>query len=620
MTRNSKQLALWTLLAACAALWPTEALAGKKVVRLLLDGPIAEAPSPDAAFGEMMGERRYNLRRLLDTINKAADDKEVAGIALILEDPQVKLAQVEELTRSLAAFRAKGKKVLAYMDSGGNLSYALACAADHITLDEAGSLGIIGLNAQLSFYKGMFDKIGVQADMLHVGAYKSALEPFTRTEPSPEAAENVNWLLDGIFNRWVELIAAGRKLPADKVKAAIDAAPIDARPAYDMKLVDAAASFNDFRKLVHKEFGSDVEIVKRYGDRDRLELDLENPFALFEQIQKLMQPKEDSGKPAIALIYVDGAITTGRTPQDLFGGSGTVGSTTVRAALETARQDDNVKAVVLRVDSPGGSALASDIMWVAATRLAKEKPLIVSMGGVAGSGGYYVSLPGDTVLAEASTLTGSIGVVGGKLVWKDLWVDKLGVTTTEFPRGKHSALMSMNRPWTQDERNWMQNWMNTIFDQFKGRVMASRGNKLKGDFDKMAGGRVFTGEQALKLGLIDQIGGLSDAFAIAAKKANLTKYDVLTLPKPDDFSTIIARLMGQDLPDDFELGGKPGGGPKAALDLLGGATDPLAARLLPLLREAAPADLQRIAAGLRNALILNREHVGMFMPFELNLR
>jgi len=606
MTRVMRKLAVGTTLAAALLLWPSAAHAQKTVLRLRLAGPVLEAPNDTAGLLAMFQqEEAQTLRDYLDAIRRAAGDRQISGLALILDQPQLSLAQVEELSRALQYFQAKDKPVYCYLDAGTNLTYALATAAGHITLAEYSELEIVGLHGELSYYKGLLDKIGVEADMMHCGAYKSALEPFTRTEPSPEAAENVNWLLDGIYDRWIQLIAEGRKLPVDEVKKLVDQAPLSAKQALDAKLVDEVSSFPAFKQRLYKEFGKDVTILKKYEENAGPPIDMDNPFAFFELIGKLMQGPAKIDEPGVGLIYIEGAIVMGKSDDSPFAGT-SAGSSSVRAAFEEAREDDNIKAVVVRVDSPGGSALASDIIWEAATRCAAEKPLIVSMGQVAGSGGYYVAIPGDTIFAEATTITGSIGVVGGKLVWNGLMQDKLGITTTEFSRGKHAGLMSMNRKWTDDERAWMTTYMNSVYEQFKGRVTKSRGDRVKKDLEQIAGGRVYTGAQALELGLVDKLGGLSDALDFAANKAGLGRdYQVLNVPRPSGFAEflkLLQALAGEEGKDDYEMG-------KAAL-----ANDPLLGAVLPLIGELAPTQVRDILRGLRDLVILRHEGVGCFMP------
>lgn len=590
---------------------PQLAFAQKKVVRFMFDGPVSESPNPDNALAALFGgEQARSLYDWTKMIRKGAKDDSVAGAIMIVQSPAMSLAQLEEIGRALNEFRAAGKKIHCFMDSGTNLSYALASHADHVTVAEIGDLWIVGLSAAPMFYKGLFDKIGVQADMLHCGAYKSALEPYTRTEPSKEAAENINWLLDGIYARWTEMIAKNRKLKVEEVKAAVDSAPVSGKKAVELKLIDAVSSFGDFGALVEKEYGKDVVVLTQYGKKKGLEIEPGDLMGMMEAFKELFGGGEEkkSGKSAIALIYVDGMIIDGKSQQDPFSG-GAAGSTTIRAALEKAREDDTVKAVVLRVDSPGGSALASDIMWDAATKLGKAKPLIVSMGSVAGSGGYYVSLPGDTIFAEDSTITGSIGVVGGKLVWNTLMTEHLGLTTTEFSRGKNSLLFSPNRAWTPDEKAKMTQYMTDIYDQFKARVTASRGSKIKGDLESLAGGRVYTGKQALERGLIDKIGGLNDALALAAEKADLKDYDVKVLPKPMEFADMLKKMFGEETDDDWKISMAPA----ASI-----SSDPLISAALPAMRALSPEAFRRVVQDLRNVLIMNRERVTCFMPFAIS--
>ena len=603
----------WTLLTVAAVLLlPQAALADNKVLRLRFDGPVLEAPDESAQLLALFGgSQAKTLRDWVQTIEKATDDEEVAGIAMIVERPQFGFAQLEEVSRALATFRETGKKVYCYMDFASNGTYALACAADHISLAEHSELAIIGLHAEASFYKGLLDKIGVEADLMHCGAYKSALEPFTRTEPSPEAAENINWLLDGIYERWIGMIAEGRGLSAEQVKALVDRAPLPVEDALEHKLIDKVGSFADFKKMIHKQFGKDVEVVKKLGDDSGFEIDFNNPFALFQMIGELMDTSSEPAKPGIGLIYIQGLITVGKQESSPFLGT-VAGSTTIRAALEKARLDDNIKAVVIRVDSPGGSALASDIMWKAATRCAEEKLVVVSMGNVAGSGGYYVSIPGDTIFAEETTLTASIGVVGGKFIWSDLMENKLGITTTEFDRGNHAGLVSMNRPWNDDERAWITEYMNSVYEQFKDRIKQSRGDRIKGDLEDIAGGRVYTGQQALQRGLVDQIGGLSDAIEYTTKKIGLDEYEVYILPEAKNpLEVIFAALTGEEAEDEWEISLRP------RVTMM---SNPLLQAASPLLHNLAPQQLRNIARSLQNLVTLNKEHVGCFMPFDLTIR
>lgn len=624
MKRTDRKLSCWLCLIAAAAT-AAPALAGAQVVRLKLSGPMTEAPAPDAELIALLGgDPPVTLRETVERIHKATQDASVGGIALIIDQPQIGLSQIQELRQALRAFREAGKPVYCYIDTAGNGDYALATAADHIMLAEYSDLWITGLLAELSYYKNMFEKIGVRAEMLHCGAYKSALEPFTRTAPSPEAAENVNWLLDGIHEAWVRMMAEGRGKSVEEMQKLIDQAPIRAADALEHRLVDAVGGFEEFSQLIREKFGPDVEVLKKYPkDKDLdIELDPGNPFALFSEINRVMEElfggAQAPDEPGIALVFIEGGITVGKSDQGLFGT--VAGSTSIRAAFDEAAENDHIKAVVVRVNSPGGSALGSDIIWRAAMRVAKSKPLIVSMGGVAGSGGYYVALPGDVIFADETTITGSIGVVGGKLVWNELWEDKLGVNTVEFKRGARADWLSMNSGWSDEQRAAMQDYLDAIYEQFKSRVRANRGDKLNGELEQIAQGKVYTGRQALDLGLIDRIGTLSDAIAHAAEKANLEDPKVYVLPKKKGLAEVFAQLMGETPRDEWEISAPAGHASQADLLRSGGLGDPLLQRLAPLLHALAPQRTEALMRDLYQLSILNREHVGMFMPFRLNIR
>lgn len=618
-TRRRTTAAALLALVGFVMMAPGAALAERKIVRLVLDGPMLESPRDDLDLVVLFGqEPPRTLRETVELIQDAAADSSISGMALIIDQPQLNLAQIEELSQALQDFRKRGKKIFCYMDFADNASYALATAANHITLAENSDLWIPGLLAQVPYYKEMLDKIGVQAAMLHCGAYKSALEPYTRTGPSDEARENMDWLLDGLYNRWISLIAEQRGLTEAQVTNAVDQAPLPANDALEHKLIDAVASFPAFKQQIRKEYGNDVNILENYHQKKLFDIEpnMNNPFAMFDFFNKLMNASSGESEDGVALIYVDGGIILGESQADSFGGGMTAGSTTIRAALERARSLPHIKAVVLRVDSPGGSATASDIIWKAAERLKAEKPLIVSMGRVAGSGGYYVALPGDRIYADATTITGSIGVVGGKLVWKELMNDKLGIHYTQYARGKNADLWSANENWTDAERSEVQGYLDRVYAQFKSRVMASRGQKIKGDLDSLAGGRVYTGKQALERGLIDELGTLDDALRFARTKAGLAMDSkVYVLPEKEDLASLMKRIMGEESHDDWNMAQITAGGEFArALQ-----ADPLLRALLPLVREFA-GPLSGQLGMLRNLAILQQEHVGCFMPFDVTIR
>lgn len=319
--------------------------------------------------------------------------------------------------------------------------------------------------------------------------------------------------------------------------------------------------------------------------------------------------KKKSTKDAIGIVYVDGAIGLGAGEPSPFGGGG-ANSSDIRKALDEAAADDSIKAVVLRVDSPGGSAVASEIILDATRRVKAKKPFVVSMGNVAGSGGYYVACASDTIFADENTITGSIGVVGGKLATSGMW-KKIGVTFKSYTRGQNAGLLGTSDVFSKPEREKMQAWMDDIYGVFKGHVTAARGDRLKKPIDELAGGRVYTGRQALELGLIDKIGTLQDAIEHVAAAAKLTEYEIRSVPEAKNFlDELLKELSGEE--DDksrFGLALKSGGDRHLSLVELA----------LPHLRGLDPQRVKSVTAALKHLQLMQREGAVLVMP-EISVR
>lgn len=567
---------------------PAHAQDAKVVPVIRIRGPLAEAPPP-LSIGELFGEEpTANMFQLLERLRAARTDENVAAVVFDIDEAQLGLAQIQELRAQVEALKANDKDVWVFVESLqlGNLMFG--SAASHFWLLPSGDVSVLGLYSEASYYKNMLDNIKVEADILHCGDYKSAGEPFYRTGPSKEAEEQINWLLDSIFEQVVEAIAKSRRIAPEEFKELMDKGSLSPKEALAAKLVDKLAYREDFTKQLKKRYGDDVKITRRYGQKKGPDIDFGNPFAFFQVFSDLMKGKKASTKPAVAVVHVESMITQGRSEESPFGGSSNAGSTTIRAAIAKAAADKSVKALVLRVDSPGGSAVASDIICEATKRFKKSgRPFIVSMGNVAGSGGYYVSALADAIFAEPTTITGSIGVVGGKLVTKGLW-DWVGITGHEYKRGKHSDMMNTNRRFTDEEREIVRSWMDRIYEEFKGRVLEGREDRIKGDLETLAGGRVYTGKQALDIGLVDRLGGLSDAIKYAAGEAELgNDYEIRMFPQP---KTLIDKLLEglSDKEEDadsaavrLDIGGRFGGLPHVASALeVAGKLDPQKARAL----------------------------------------
>ncbi len=482
-----------------------------------LKGSYPEGAEPTALFGNSV----ETLSEVIGRLDKAGDDEKLSGVVLRINDPTLGWAKVNELTHAIHNLRHKGKKVVAYLDSATTHNYLVAASCDEVVMPESGDLAILGLRAEVMFYKGLLDWLNVKADMLRVGEYKSAAEPFTRTEMSKEFRHEMEEILDDYQRQIVEAISKHRKLDAAKVTAAINGGPYTARRACELGLIDKVAYEDEIEGLLKTaESKRDVKITKSYGKKK-----VDNDFSGFAGMMKMMsllmggeEKKRLSSKPTIAVVHAVGAIMSGKSANSFLGGE-TLGSETFIKAVRQAADEKTVKAIVLRVDSPGGSALASDLMWRALQKCGK--PVIVSMGDVAASGGYYISMGAQHIFAEPGTLTGSIGVVGGKVAIGGL-LEKVGITTSVISRGENSGAMSMLSQFTESERKAMQRTLNDIYGQFTHK--AAEGRHMQYDkLEKLARGRVYTGAMAIKIGLVDELGTLDDAVKYAVKVAGLPK-------------------------------------------------------------------------------------------------
>ena len=481
----------------------------------------------------LFGDMTESLDAAIARLDKAANDEKIAGVILRIHNPSIGWAKMNTFRKAIARIQAKGKKVHAWLADASNMDFVLASSCDEIVMPEPGTLMLVGLRAEVSFYKNLFDLIGVKAEMLRVGEFKSAAEPYTRTAMSPEFRKEMEEILDDRYKMLVDAIAVPRKLSAEKVAAAIDEGPLTSRQAKVMGLIDRVAYEDELESSLAKQAeGKTFKLVKNYGKK-KTDTDFSGLAGMLKMMEMLMgveQPKRKSSNPKLAIIYASGMIMTGKSQSDFLSGESTMGSDTMIKAIREANKDATVKAIVLRVDSPGGSALASDLMWHELELV--KKPFIVSMGDVAASGGYYIAMGANRVFADPGTITGSIGVVGGKFALSGLY-NKIGITTDVIGRGKNSGVLSSTHGFTDNERDSMQRLLNDVYDQFVSK--AAQGRKMdKTKLEKLARGRVYTGSAALKIGLVDELGSLEDAIAYAKKQAGVgpdEKLEKLILPK-----------------------------------------------------------------------------------------
>jgi protease-4 len=471
------------------------------------------------------------------------------------------------------------------METGLNKDYYIATACDKIFVPPPGELFTIGLAADVMFFRGSLDKLGIYPDIYQIGKYKSVGDMFTQKEMTPAHREYVNALLDDLYGRFIEEIAKARAKTPDAMKALIDNAPYTAAQARDAGLIDGALYHDDVEKELKKRLG--------YKDSDDLAITKAGDYRQISQESLGLNKGE-----RIAVVYASGDIVSGRST---FGGSGqeTIGSESLVKTINEARDDKTVKAIVLRVDSPGGSGLASDIIWRAIEAAKAKKPVVVSMSDVAASGGYYIACNANKIVAEPSTITGSIGVVGGKPVLKGFY-DWIGVTNEYVLRGKNAGMFRETEKFSDTERQKFQEYLSTTYDDFISKVAKGR-SKDKAFIDTIGQGRVWTGSQGKERGLVDEYGGLDKAIEIAKQLAKIPAEQGIQrviLPKPPSFFEQLMNSGGDADGDEATVQAKQ----QAAL--LG----------------AMPVDVRR---ALRYAQLLDRSRSGeaiYMLPYDLRIR
>jgi protease IV len=476
--------------------------------------------SPGGDLPNFLEKRPAPLRVLVESLDRAAGDPKVTSVVLRVSFlPDVGWGRVQELRDAIVRFRKSGKPAYAHLEFCGNKEYYLASACTKIYAVPTAIMDVTGLRSETTFFKKTLDKLGVQAQFEGVGKYKNAPNQFTETGFTPPHREQMDALLDSLYGSYVAGLQSGRNKTPEQVQAMIDNGPYDGKQALEAGLVD--------------------ELVYDDQLRDRLKDGM--PLAPGKYARQSRGFGFDS-RPKVALVYAVGDIIPGESQGGPFGGQ-FAGSDTVAAALRHARKDSDIKAIVLRVDSPGGSGTASDVIWREVVLAKKSKPVIVSMGDLAASGGYYIAMAADAIVAQPTTITGSIGVFGGKFSLSGLY-DKLGMTKEILTRGQHADLFSAYRPWNDEERAKYRSLMVAFYEDFVTRAAEGR-KKSYEDIDALAQGRVWTGSEALSHGLVDRLGGLDVALDLAKERARIGKdaeVNLVVLPERKGFlETIMER-------------------------------------------------------------------------------
>jgi protease-4 len=473
------------------------------------------------------------VRSVVEALTKAANDEHVAGLVAHVGTRQPTLAQSNEVRRAVQLFRETGKSTACWSESygelgPGNVGYHLATAFEHVWLQPSGDVGLVGLSAQAVFLRGSLDKLGVQPQFGQREDYKTAVDTFLEHSMTEPHREMVSRLVQSATDIVVADVASSRRLEEQAIRDAMDAAPLSAQEALERGLVDRIGYRDEVYADLRRRLGAvDLKYVERYG----------KGLAGLGHAGATMARR---GRPVVAVVHAAGPIHLGRSggPNPLAGRS--IGSDSLGVALRTAADDDAVKAVVLRVDSPGGSYVASDAIRREIHAVRRTgRPVVASMASVAASGGYYIAMPADHVLASPGTLTGSIGVLAGKAVIHDM-LERLGVRRETVTSGTYADMFSTDRPFRADEWQRLEAWLDRVYADFTAKAAEDRGMSIE-RLREAAKGRVWTGADACELGLVDQLGGLAEAIDVACARAGVSRDDVevRTVPKRSPVERLI---------------------------------------------------------------------------------
>lgn len=517
---------------------------------LILDlaDPVQDAPLQSQGledFAEALresGRRALQTRQVIRALQAAAADDDIAGLLLAGQDPafarSTGFATLQEIRDAVVAFRVAGKPVKAFLSVADARDYYLASAAGEITLDPFGAILLPGLATQPTFYAGTFEKLGIGVQVTRVGKYKSAVEPFTRKDMSPESRAQTQKLLDDVWGQITRSIEGSRQLAGGSLQAAVDAeGMIQPASASKLGLVDRVAYIDEILEELRASTGTKSRKIsfKQVSVGEYAAL---LPTGNLAARRRKPGDTAPAGAEKLAIVYAEGAIVDGSGAEE-----GVVWSRKVARDLREIRRNDDVKAVVLRVNSPGGSVTASEAIQRELRLIQKTRPVVVSMGDVAASGGYWISTYADRIFAEPTTITGSIGVFGLLFNLQGLANDKLGLSFETVKTGRFADAMSMTRPKTDEELALIQKNVDWVYDQFLSKVAESR-RLERTALEEIAQGRVWSGTEALGLGLVDELGGLDAAVAFAAGKASIgEEFAVLEYPRRRSLVEAIAEAI-----------------------------------------------------------------------------
>jgi protease-4 len=509
-------------------------LPGNIILSIDLTEGLADGPGEDRWVRLLVGGKP-TLRDFLDALERAGDDQRVKGLYARLGDDTIGLATAQEVRDAVAAFRAKGKFAIAFADSFGEFApgtrpYYLAAGFDEIWLQPMGMLGLTGLYAEVPFFRGTLDLLGIIPSFDHRKEYKTAMNSLTETKMTAPHREEVEGLVGSMAGQIIHGLIADRRLSEAEVRAAIDRGPLTGQEALQAKLVDRLGYRDEALARARERAGAGAELM---------------PLKTY--LNRVGRPHRDGVE--IALIYGSGLIQRGAGSDDPFSGSGVMAAEKIARAFRSAAGDHDVRAILFRIDSPGGSVVASETIWREVARARdRGKPVIVSMGEVAGSGGYYIAAPADKIVAEPATLTGSIGVLAGKVVLGGL-LQKLGITTDSVQVGNNAGMFDVTQDFSDAAHQRLETFLDQIYADFKERV--ATGRHLPADqVEAVAKGRVWSGEDAKQKGLVDALGGYREALRLAREAANIPEAAPVKLtvfpPQKDPAELLYDRFFNRD--------------------------------------------------------------------------
>ncbi len=469
--------------------------------------------STDNPFEKIFEGERNTLRDYLACIHRAASDDRINGIVLRVGGAAVGWAKIQELRDALISFKESNKPVIAFIEYASGGDYYLATACDEIYLLPVGMLEVAGIMSEVPFLKGTLDKLGIKAEFEHVAEYKTASDILTRDSMSQYHKEMVNNILDSLFKQYVNDVSQARGISQSDLQAIIDKGILSPEEAHDAKLVDDLKYHDEVKDMLEEKFGAKIHkvTIDKYKGSDAF--------------------KKGIGAEKIALVYATGTIISGESGSDSMTGK-MLGSDTMITVFEKIRKDKSIKGVVMRVNSPGGSGIASDVIWREVQLTRENIPVVISMSDVAASGGYYISMGADAIVAQPSTITGSIGVLAGKFNMIGFY-DWIGMNWELTKRGRNADFFSSNRSFTKEQREMLQHEIYEFYKKFVQKVADGR-EKSWEEIDAIAKGRVWTGATARELGLVDELGGLKKAINVVKEKAGIPEEEevrIITFPK-----------------------------------------------------------------------------------------